>query len=329
MHATFKKIQEKIETADHIGIITHVDPDGDALGSLAAMGVALRQWHKQVTFLCDNSASKRFDFLPRIDEIQSYPDNTASYDLLIALDCGDELRMGKVFANLETPKPFLINIDHHITNTRFGDINFVDGTAVSTTEILFNLFKALEFTLTTELALSLLTGLITDTLGFRTSNVTGRTLKIGGELVDAGADLGLITMQTLNLKPLSTFNLWEIGLKNMQFSHGVIWTTINNEERLASGHLGTSTAGLVNFLSDLDQAAMSTVLLEMGDGTIRVGFRSRPPYNVAELAMNLGGGGHAQAAGCTLDGPLEAAVSLVVGLSKDAIGRQRALLGES
>ena len=326
MQPIFEKIKARIESAGEIAIITHVDPDGDALGSLAAAGVALRQWHKQITFLCDNRASKRFDFLPRIDEIKNYPEGETVYDLVIALDCGDELRMGNVFARLPEPKPFLINIDHHITNTQFGDINYVDGTAVSTTEILFTLFKELGFTFTTELSLSLLTGLITDTLGFRTSNVTGRTLKIGGELVDAGADLSLVTMQTLNLKPLSTLNLWEVGLKNMQLSQGLVWTTINDVERRASGHLSSSTAGLVNFLSDLDQAAMSAVLLEMGDGSIRVGFRSRPPYNVAELAMNLGGGGHAQAAGCTLDGPLIEAESLVVELSKQTIERQQAML---
>ena len=231
--------------------------------------------------------------------------------------------MGQVYQGMPDPKPLLINIDHHITNTRFGDINLVGQTAVSATDVLYDLFTEMGIPLNQELAVCLLTGLVTDTLAFRTDGVTGRTLKIAGEMVDAGADLSLITMKTMNLKPLSTMRLWQAGLNKARFSGGLMWTTITDEERRASNHMSAGSSGLVNFLANIDQAAMGAVLMDAGNNEIRVGFRCRPPYDVAEVALNLGGGGHALASGCTLEGPLDKAESLVVEMCKDAIRQQQ------
>ncbi|MCA9946591.1 MAG: hypothetical protein KC449_24085, partial [Anaerolineales bacterium] len=149
---------------------------------------------------------------------------------------------------------------------------------------------------------------------------------IASELVEAGADLPLITMQGLSRKPFSTAQLWQIGLNNMRLEDGLIWTTIDNAQREAIGYNNTSTGGLVNFLGNVNQAAISAVLLEMGDGTVRVGFRCNPPYSVSELALNLGGGGHPLASGCSLEGPLPKAEALVVAMGKETIRQQRANL---
>ena len=322
-----QKIEDAIKKAQQILVITHVGPDGDALGSLTAVGQALVQSNKNVTLVCDNRVPKRFDYLPMADDVLLAPYEDVAYDLLIAVDCGDEQRMGKAFSQLPEPHPFIINIDHHITNTEFGDINLVNSTATSTTEILFPLFNQLNVNITEEIALSLLTGLVTDTLGFRTVGVTPKTMKVASALMDAGADLSLVTMQALNLKPLSTVKIWQSGLNNMHIEkEGVIWTSITNEERERSGYTNASTGGLVNFLADVQQATMSAVLLETEDGSVRVGFRCRPPFNVSELAMNLGGGGHPLASGCLVDGPLEKAERLVVEMSKESIIQQREML---
>jgi len=322
-------IQQAIEKAEHILAVTHVGPDGDALGSLTAVGAALTQKSKEFTLVCDDPTPRRFDFLPLIDRVRYAPDTAVSYDLLIAVDCGDELRMGKAFANLPDPKPFIINIDHHITNTKFGDINLIDGAATSAAEILYRLFQNLDISLTGNLAISLLTGLVTDTLGFRTNNVTAQTMQIAGDLIKAGADLGLVMQKTMTVKPLSTLRLWQLGLNKMKMEDGLIWTAISNEERTAVGHKSSGTVGLVNLLANVDQAAAGAALLEMDDGTVRVGFRCRPPYNVSEVAVNLGGGGHALASGCTLDGPLAKAEALVVAMTKESIRQQEAILNGS
>ncbi len=322
-------IQQAIQKAERILAVTHVGPDGDALGSLTAVGAALRQQNKQFTLVCDDPLPSRFKFLPLSRLVQPAPETAVPYDLLIAVDCGDELRMGNAFANLPEPRPFIINIDHHITNTNFGDINLIDGKATSAAEILYRLFRELDYAFTDELALSLLTGLVTDTLGFRTNNVNAQTMKIAGELMDMGADLGTIMTKTMTVKPLSTLRLWQLGLNKMKMEDGLIWSSISNEEREAVGHKGSGTVGLVNLLANVEQSAAGVVLLEMSDGTVRVGFRCRPPYNVSEVAVNLGGGGHALASGCSLDGPLAKAEAMVVEMTKESIRQQESALKNS
>ena len=305
--------------------ITHIGPDGDALGSITAVGQALRQMGKSVTLVCDDGSLSRFNYLEMSNQIQTVRDANVHYDLVVAVDCGDESRMGNAFSQLPNPKPTVINIDHHITNTMFGEVNIVDPHAASTTEILFDLFAGLGVTLTSEIAMSLLTGLVTDTLGFRTVSVSAKTMKIASRLMDAGADLSLATLQGLSLKSMSTMRLWQLGLNKMRQEGGLIWASISKEELQEINYVSSSSAGLVNMLANVDTAIIGAVLMEMPDGAIRVGFRCRPPYSVSELALNLGGGGHPLAAGCTLDGPLPAAESLVVDMCKETIRQQSAM----
>lgn len=312
-------IELAISKANRVLVITHVDPDGDAIGSLTAVGQMLLQQGKQVTLACDDGVPERFRYLPLTQRVKRKIDDYAQYDLLIGVDCGDESRMGNIYANFPYEKPTIINIDHHITNTEFGNLNLVDAKATSTTEILFTLFQELEIELTTDIAQSLLTGLVTDTLAFRVVGVTAKTLEIASALMGAGANLSQITMQALNIRPYSTLRMWRAGLNRVNLEDGVAWSTISNKDRADAGFRGKSSGGLVNFLADVKEAGIGTVLMEVDDGSIRVGFRARPPYDVSVIARKLGGGGHPLASGCTLDGPLEAAEAIVVAACKAAI----------
>lgn len=323
--STTARIKAAVEEAQRILVIAHINPDGDALGSLTAVGLALQQLGKQHCLVCDDGMLERFRFLALADEVQTAPDDNP-YDLIISVDCGDMSRMGRAYSTLPEPIPPLINIDHHITNTHFGDINLVESEATSTAEILYALLPHLGVNLTADLATSLLTGLVTDTLCFRIVSVTSYTLGAASKLMEAGADLADITTRSLLLKPLSSLQLWKKGLNNLRLEDGLLWTSITNEERLATGYPGAGTTGLVNALADVYQADMGAVLMEMEDGRVSVSFRCRPPFTVSELALNLGGGGHDLAAGCTLDGPLSKAEELVVAMSKEAIARQKAYL---
>ncbi len=196
-------------------------------------------------------------------------------------------------------------------------------------EILFHLSNGLGLRLTPELATNLLTGLVTDTLSFRTAGVTASTLYTAAALVEAGADLYSVTSKALDIKPMSTVLVWQKGLNNIQMEDGVVWTSISNREREEAGHTGTSSFGLGNMLAEVNEAAMSAVLLETASGYVSVGFRSRPPYSVSQIARSLGGGGHDLAAGCTVDGPLDQAEALVITRSKESIRQQRLSLSES
>lgn len=322
--ATVNLIDLALDGANKIAAITHVSPDGDAISSLIAVGLALQQLDKQVKMVCDDGLPDRFHYLPLSNQVQTELDG--DYDLIIALDAGDSRRLGKAFADLPKSRPPIINIDHHITNSKYGDINLVVPDASATTEILFNLFPELGIEITSDLATTLLSGLVTDTLGFRTANVSSDTLRTASALVDAGADLFSVTAKALTLKPFSTLLMWRKGLNNIQLEEGVIWTSISYQERLETGYEDTSSFGLGNMLAEVNEAVMSAVFLELANGRIKVGFRCRPPFKVSQLARSLGGGGHHLAAGCTLDGPLEEVVPMVVKRSKESIQRQRATL---
>jgi phosphoesterase RecJ-like protein len=321
-------IQHLFNKATNVLVITHVDPDGDAMGSLTAVGQALKQDGKQVTLVCDDRVPERFAYLPMTEQVRQTPDPRIYYDLLVAVDCGDEGRMGEVYANFSQPLPTIVNIDHHITNTRFGDIQVIDDKATSTTEILYGLLLELGYEMTPEIALSLLTGLVTDTLGFRTVGVTAKTMKVASALMDAGADLAFVTTNALTVKPLTTIRLWQVGLNGLNVEDGVAWVAIPLADQMAIGFKGQSSMGLVNLLADVDEVGIGTVLMEIEGGRIRVGFRSRPPYNVAAIAEKMGGGGHVLAAGCTLEEPLAEATARVVALCKQAI-RQQAGMAEA
>ncbi|MFN2134474.1 MAG: DHH family phosphoesterase [Candidatus Promineifilaceae bacterium] len=318
-------LQHTLEKADHILVVTHVDPDGDAIGSLTAVGQALQQLGLRATLACDDHVPDRFSYLPLSAQVQRKLESSSSYDLVVAVDCADELRMGYIFADLPDPKPFIINIDHHVTNTRFGDINLIEPGTMSTAEVLHGLFGELGIVIDEGIAASLLTGLITDTGGFRHVGVSASTLRTAADLVDAGADLGFVTMQALNLRAFSTMKLWRIGMDKMQLEDGLIWTAITNQERQAAQFRSSSSVGLTNLLADVEEAVMAAVLMEAPDGSVKVSLRCRPPYEVADIAVSLGGGGHPLAAGCTLSGPLADAESTIVEACKAAIQRQAEL----
>jgi phosphoesterase RecJ-like protein len=169
----------------------------------------------------------------------------------------------------------------------------------------------------------LLTGLVTDTLGFRTSNTTARSLRAAAELMEAGADLFRITMVALILRPLATIQLWQVGLNRMQFDDGLLWTAISRKAAQAVGD-STNSTGLSNLLADVEEAAIGLVLNEMNDDSIRVSMRSREPYDVAAIAVQFGGGGHPQASGCTLNIPLAEAETLLVEACRKLIRETRA-----
>lgn len=312
-----------VEKANHVLVIAHVDPDGDAIGSLTAVGQALRQLGKRVTLVCDDAVPARFLYLPLANDVRREPDANVAYDLVIAVDCGDASRMGWAYECLPDPKPTVANIDHHITNTRFGAFNVIVPAASSTAEILHTFLNEIGVTLTPGIAESLLTGIVTDTMGFRTSNVTPATLRAAADLTEAGADIATISLRALHRKSLATVQMWAIGLNRMEWRDGLLWTTISRDEMRLAGLEGSpSSSGLVNFLADIDVAVMGVVLGEMPDGTVRVGMRCVPPYDVAEVAGQFGGGGHTLAAGCTLDGPLDEAEKRIVAACLEAIRRQ-------
>ena len=318
------EIGEVFAAARNVLVVTHVGPDGDAFGSLTAMGQVMEALGKDVVLVDEDGMMERFDYLPMANKVRETVPPNVDFDLLVAVDCGDAERMGEPFLNLYE-KPLIVNIDHHVTNTNFGRFNLVPPTASSACEVLYDLFTYLGYEITQPIAVSLLTGLVTDTLCFRTSNVKPSTLQVASALIEAGADLPWIVNRALSVKPYSTMKLWKIGLNNMNLEAGVAWTIVSKDEQKRMSIESGSSTGLSSMLGNIEEAACGAVITELDDRVL-VSMRSRPPFHVNEVALELGGGGHAQAAGCSLFMPLEEATTEVVSRLKASVAAQKARL---
>ncbi len=314
------RIGALIDHARRIQVVSHVAPDGDAIGSLLALGWLLRAQGKDVSLTCEDSVPDIYRWLPGWEDIR--PRGYGLYDLVVCLDCSDLRRMGDVFDEHTGQIP-LINVDHHVTNTRFGSINWVDPSCVSTTQMLLALADSLDWELNQRVAMCLLNGLVTDTRSFRTSNVNTTTMEAAVRLMALGASLTEITRRTLNQLPLSVVRLWGEAIHRVHLEQEVLWTEVTNDmkHRWSLGDDGTT--GLTNFLSSVREASVVVVFTERDNGTIDVGMRSVPGLDVAQLALAFGGGGHPQASGCTLDGDLASVRERVLAEVKLLLAQQQ------
>lgn len=304
-------IKEHILKAHRILVASHASPDGDAIGSLLGLGWALRQLGKDVTLACPTSPlPPSLAYLPGSEGIVS--SLTGRYDLIIVLDSGDLERLDKMYNYAVFAGTPLVNIDHHITNQRFGTINWIDAGAAATAEMIYTLVRRLGVMIDERIATCLLNGIITDTLGFRTPSTTAQTLRTAASLMDAGASLHNVVEQAYNAKPLGVARIWGQALQEMQIEDGLAWATVTQQMLQEQCVSEDEVKGLVSFMRGIQGIRVAILFMENGTGKIKVEFRSAPQISVAELAARLGGGGHKQASGCTLLGPMSAAQERVL-----------------
>lgn len=270
---------------------------------------------------CSDPISSRFDYIPGADTIVQEVSNP--FDLTISLDCSDRRRLGHFAERPGFDQRPLVNIDHHATSTNFGDVNLVDPRASSTSEVVLRLLEYMDVPIGAEIASCLLVGIVTDTRGFRTSNVTPEVMDAARRLMEAGASLPRIARYGLDHRPTVAIRLWGAALSGLQVEDGVIWTAIPAAMRRAVGYRGNGDAGLSSFLVSADEADVSAVFVERDDGRIEVGLRAVPGFDVAQLALQFGGGGHALAAGFNTAGPLDEAKERVMTALRVHVARQR------
>lgn len=301
------KATQLIESAHKILLVTHVFPDGDALGSTLGLANALRAAGKSVDAAVDDGTPKFLSFLPSANTV--YPKLTVGeWDVMISLDASDEERTGFVGEYGREHSAKVINLDHHITNTYFGDVYLVQVDAVSSTEVVYRWLKHMGITPNTrELALPLLTGLVTDTIGFRTSNVKPEILGIAQELMNAGVSISEIAARTLDNKSYKSIRLWAEALHSIELDGEVVIVTITQADMKNAGVEDVSDSGLVSLLNQISEAMIAVIFWELPDGKVKLNLRSKHGYDVGSVAMSIGGGGHKQAAGATIDGPLPSA----------------------
>ncbi|KPK91094.1 MAG: hypothetical protein AMJ88_14650 [Anaerolineae bacterium SM23_ 63] len=301
-----------IEGATSIAVVAHERPDGDAIGSLIALTLSLQNAGKQVASILADGVPNRFRFLPGTDDVQrTFPTDC---NLLIVLDCSDVERTG--FEVEDLPRSVDINVDHHPTNTHFGVVNIVDPHASATAEILFGLAEPLGLEIDSRVATNLLTGLVTDTIGFRTTNVTPQVLNVVARLIELGAPLSEIYERALNRRSIIVARYWGYGLLRLEQEDGLVWTSLTLEDRQRVGYSGKDDADLINLLSTIDGAEVTVIFVEQSEGAVKVSWRSRAGLNIAPLAEAFGGGGHHQAAGAMIAGDLEEVTKRVISATR-------------
>lgn len=295
------------KSARRVLMPTHQNVDADGLASPLAMMHALAQCSVDVTpVISDGQFPRSLEFLPGIDRICVYgKDELPEYDVICLADCSDKRRLGAFYTDDESRiegKTPIVNIDHHVTNDRFGVVNIVEPKAASTAEIVADLLKLWGTRLDVEIAQCLLSGIYGDTLGLRTDATTSRTMRTAADLVDAGANPVPIVDALFRLKPKSSVCLWERALHRVQWTGGLIWTELTEEVFSTCKAQPSEAEGLVNFLVGTEGANAAAILYANESGW-RVSMRSLSSgVDVARIASEFGGGGHPRAAGCSIVG---------------------------
>ena len=237
-----RQAADAIDGASTILVVSHFAPDGDAIGSLLGMAAYLRAAGKAVTAAIDEGVPPDLRFIPGSDSIQPTV-NSGEFDLLIAVDSSDVERSGAAGAYGMAHSKTIINLDHHPTNTQYGNINLVVPEAVAAAEIVFDFLAYRAWELSTEAAYALLTGLVTDTQGFRVSATNSRTLDIAQSLMNSGAPLSAIMAQTLNRRPIEEVELWKRVLPSVRLADGLISAVITQEDVSQAGSEETGRRG--------------------------------------------------------------------------------------
>jgi bifunctional oligoribonuclease and PAP phosphatase NrnA len=318
--AEWEKATHAIQQAQKILIVTHISPDGDAIGSALGLANALRQMGKKVTVVDDDGVPDFLKFLPHADKVveRLYQ---KSWDVMISTDASDEERTGEAGSYGRKHSKVLINLDHHITNTYFGDIHLVVPTAVSATEIVFDWWQYIGIDWNVDIAMPLLTGLVTDTLGFRINTVTSRTLEIAQALMNYGASLKEAMARTLESKSWREVALWARVLPTAVLHGQVVEAIVTPADIEAAGLSEMGDAGLSSFLRSVNEAVISVVFKQHSENEIIISLRSKPGYDVASVAFAFGGGGHAQASGATIHGTLDEVRAKVLPMLQDAVAK--------
>ena len=310
-------IKKRLEIANHIVIASHVRPDGDAIGSLLGLGLALKDAGKQVQMTLVDGVSSSFKYLEGSELIVKEPQG--EYDTFITVDCADFKRVGKAFENFGAPD---INIDHHKTNEKFGKLNLIEEDEVATAAILTNYLPEWGYKITKPIATALLTGIVTDTLGFRTPNTNPSAMRLCATLMETGADMSDLYMRSLVHKTCPAARYWGAGLSALEQKQGIVWATLTVEDRKRAGYGGNDDADLINIISAItgNGNKVGMIFVEQNDNHVKISWRALDPtVDVSKVAKHFNGGGHAAAAGADIPGALSEVQPVVLKSTREIL----------
>ena len=300
-----EEIRKAFSASQRILVVSHIRPDGDAVGSLLGLGLPLRASGKDVVHLLSDGVPDSLRFLPQSSTVVTHA--SGEFDLIVSVDASEPERLGGALRDYGMPD---INIDHHVTNTRFGRINFVESDSPATAQMIADHLEAFGLAWSPEAAQCLLTGMLTDTLGFRVQSVTPQTLRTAASLIEMGADLPAAYKHALLQRTFQAARYWGAGLSVLHLEDKIVSSVLTLSARTEAGYPGNDDADLVNVLSGIKDAPVAVLFIEQADKShpegprVKVSWRSQDGTDVSKVAKLFGGGGHRAAAGAEISGEI-------------------------
>ena len=320
-NCTFGEIAAAISNHQSFLVLSHIRPDGDALGCAIAMGLCLKQLGKQVKIWNEDGLLEKFSFLPGSEIVTKPPAEPEEFDVVIALDTAAFSRLGTCVQSIRATKLW-INMDHHISNERYGDLVYVDSSAPAAGQILFDFVRAVDYPLTYEMADNLYIAISTDTGSFQYPNTTARTYEIGAELVKAGVNVGKLSQQVYESYPLRRIELLRelLNVLKLSCNHRVASFALTQEMVKRTGALPEDNEGLIDVIRAIRGVVVAAFFEELPEGKVRISLRSKDPRaDVCKVCMKFGGGGHVLASGARIAGDINSVQEKVLKAISDEI----------
>ncbi|MDK3157173.1 bifunctional oligoribonuclease/PAP phosphatase NrnA [Kamptonema cortianum] len=332
MTPTLGQIAQELLARDHFLVMTHMRPDADALGSQLGLGLALEALGKKVTYWGSDPVPEKFFYLPHVDRIVP-PDKIIEtwFDCVVSIDCASFERLGKARHAIRnfrktppvTPEPFCINIDHHESNTKFGDLNHIDTSSPASGQIAYELLTTAGWTVTQEIATCLYAAISTDTGSFQYPNTTPKTMRVAADLIEKGVNVGEINRLIYESFPLRRLLLFKEVFKTAHFiDEGRIgYIQITEKMYEDTGAKPEDNENFIDSIRSVETVQVAALFEEEPEGKIRVSLRSKDPVraNVNLIAAKFGGGGHPAAAGARPEGTLQGITDAVIGEIRRAL----------
>ena len=325
-NATFSEIGEVIANHQSFAVVSHVRPDGDAIGSILALGHALEQLGKSVRYLNVDGCPESLAFLPGAEKVE-VSSEAADVDVEVAifLDTAAHARVGEASLQAVAGARVLINIDHHISNPGYGDFNYIDSGSPATGQIIYDLLIALDYPISEITRDSIYVAVSTDTGSFQYAGTTQRTYEMAADLVGRGLKVGEINQLIYDNQPFRRVELMRSLLNTLDRSEDgkLVWWDLTETTKQALALVDDDSEGMIDFIRAVRGVVVAVFFEELGEGKIRVSMRSKDRrINASEVCGVFGGGGHNLAAGIRMDGPLEEARGKVLAEIRGAMERE-------
>jgi phosphoesterase RecJ-like protein len=320
-----EKIIARIKRSSHLLITSHAEPDGDAVGSLIALGLAVGKLNVKTTLYNESPIPAVYRFLPSVEHIVRHLKKVNTYDMAIVLDCGDLERIGDRSSTV-AQIPYIVNIDHHVSNTGFGNVQVIDEDACSTAEIVYRLIKTLAVTMDKDIATCLYTGILTDTGSFRFSNTNLAAFAISKEMTAMGMQPYDVAQHVFGTYSLGRIKLLNLALNSIEISDNgkLSMMTVTRRMLMETRTQPEDVDGLINYARRIKNVKVAALIHELPNGSAgdinkccyHVSLRSDGTVDVADIAGSFGGGGHQSAAGYQIESTLANLKSEIITLAE-------------